>query len=295
MASFDELLTQAYGNLLKAGESITSPDYMKKFPIPVSNVAQVSPALGQATQLVSNAPTQMPDYFGMGVGALGGANTAIANAMTTTAGTTGAFDPSSTQAFMNPFQKQVVDEYAKEMQRQFDISRQGRAKQAIGAGAFGGSREGVLEAEAQRGFQQQLGSGIANLLAGGFDRAQQQAAKAFENQRQAQQNAARLQLGAGELGTGIGQLFGQFGVNAPRTTGQLATTLSSLGVTEQQAQQAAFDQEQQNRLARFYQPFQALQFQSGLIGQFPTLGAGTPQMGNPLLAGIGALGRSLGG
>ena len=65
-------------------------------------------------------------------------------------------------------------------------------------------------------------------------------------------------------------------------------------MTEQQAQQAAFDQEQQNRLARFYQPYQALQFQSGLIGQFPTLGAGTPQMGNPLLAGIGALGSRLG-
>ena len=294
MASFDELLTQAYGNILKAGESITSPDYMKKFPIPVSNVAQVSPALGQATQMVSNAATQMPDYFGMGVGALGGASNAATQAMTTTAGTTGAFDPSTTQAFMNPYQQQVIDEYTKEMQRQFDISRQGRAAQSIGSGAFGGAREGVLEAEAQRGFQQQLGSGIANLLAGGYDRAQQAAQTAFENQRQAQQNAARLQLGAGELGTGIGQLYGQFGVNAPRTTGQLATTLSSLGVTEQQAQQAAFDQEQQNRLARFYQPYQALQFQSGLIGQFPTLGAGTPQMGNPLLAGIGALGSALG-
>mgnify|MGYP003133911628 CR=1 FL=1 len=292
MATFEELLAQSYGNLVQAGEKLTAGNLP---PVPTAQVASVSPALSQATGMVSNAATNMPDYFGQGVGALGSASNAASQAMATTAGTVGAYDPQSYQAFMNPYQKEVMDNYTKEMQRQFDISRQGRASQALGAGAFGGSREGVLEAEAQRGFTDRLGAGIANLLAGGYQQAQTQAQKTFEDQRTAQQNAAKLQLGAGELGTGIGQLFGQFGVNAPRTTGQLATTLSSLGVTEQQAQQAAFDQEQQNRLARFYQPYQALQFQSGLIGQFPTLGAGTPQMGNPLLAGIGALGRSLGG
>ena len=81
--------------------------------------------------------------------------------MTTSAQTTGAYDPQSYQQFMNPYQQEVIDKYSQEMQRNFDISRQGRAAQALGAGAFGGGREGVLEAEAQRGFQQQLGTGIA--------------------------------------------------------------------------------------------------------------------------------------
>lgn len=294
MATFEELLAQAYGNVVKAGEAITSPEYMKKFPVPVAQVANVSPAVNQATQLVSNAATNMPDFFGQGVGALGQANAAITNAATTTAGSMGQFDPESYKAFMNPFQKEVIDNFTKESQRQFNISRQGRAAQAIGAGAFGGGREGVLEAEAQRGFQDRLGSGIANLLAGGFDRAQTQAQKAFEDQRAAQQNAARLGLAGAEQQRGIGQLFGQFGANQPTALGNLATTLSSLGVTEQQALQNQFNQAQQSNLARFMQPYNALQFQSGLVSQFPTIsGFNTQQQGNPLLSGIGQLGTFL--
>ena len=293
MASFEELLAQGYGNLIKAGEAITSPDYLKKFPVPVANVAPVSNAVSQATGMVSSYAGQMPDYFKEGVGALQGAQQAIGNAMTTTAQTTGAYDPQSYKAFMDPYQKEVIDRYSQEMQRQFDITGQGRAAQAIGAGAFGGAREGVLEAEAQRGFQQQLGSGIAGLLSQGYGAAQQQAQAAFENQRKAQQAAAGLQLAGGELGTGIGQLYGTFGTQAPAATGQLASTLSSLGVTEQQAQQSAYNQQLQNQMARFMQPYQALQFQSGLVSQFPTLPGdffGQSQGGNPLLAGIGALG-----
>ena len=137
MATFEELLSQAYGNVLKAGEAITSPDYMKTNPVPVGNVAGVSDAVSQATGLVSNAATSMPDYFNMGVGALQGANAAIGNAMTTAGQTTGAYDPQSYQQFMNPYQSQVIDEYTKEMQRQFNISGQNRAARAIGAGAFG--------------------------------------------------------------------------------------------------------------------------------------------------------------
>jgi hypothetical protein len=294
MATFEELLAQAYGNVVKAGEAITSPQYMQDNPIPVANVANVSPAVTQATQLVSNAATNMPDFFGQGVGALGQANAAITNAATTTAGTMGQFDPESYKAFMNPFQKEVIDNFTKESQRQFNISRQGRAAQAIGAGAFGGGREGVLEAEAQRGFQDRLGSGIANLLAGGFDRAQTQAQKAFEDQRTAQQNAARLGLAGAEQQRGIGQLFGQFGANQPTALGNLATTLSSLGVTEQQALQNQFNQAQQSNLARFMQPYNALQFQSGLVSQFPTIsGFNTQPQGNPLLSGIGQLGTFL--
>ena len=294
MATFEELLAQAYGNVIKGGEAITSPEFMKKFPVPVAQVANVSPAVTQATQLVSNAATNMPDFFGQGVGALGQANAAISNAATTTAGSMGQFDPESYKAFMNPFQREVIDNFTKESQRQFNIARQGRAAQAIGAGAFGGGREGVLEAEAQRGFQDRLGSGIANLLAGGFDRAQTQAQKAFEDQRAAQQNAARLGLAGAEQQRGIGQLFGQFGANQPTALGNLATTLSSLGVTEQQALQNQFNQAQQSNLARFMQPFNALQFQSGLVSQFPTLQSfNTQPQGNPLLSGIGQLGTFL--
>ena len=282
-----ELIAQQYGNVLTAGQKLTS----QPKPIPTQTVVQPSAAIGQATNLAANAATTGPDYFGMGVGALQGANAAIGNAMTTSAQTTGAYDPQSYQAFMNPFQQEVIDRYTQEMQRQFDITGQRRKADAISAGAFGGDREGVLEAEAQRGFQQQLGTGIAGLLSSGFQTAQQQAQNAFENQRRAQQQAAGLQLAGGELGTGIGQLFGTFGVQAPTTQANLATQLSQLGVTETAAQQQAAQQAFQNQMAQFRQPYDQLTFQAGLLGgAAPSfMSPSTPGMGNPLLQGINAL------
>lgn len=276
-----DLIAQQYGNVLTAGQALTS----NAAAIPTQTVVSPSAAIGQATNLAANAATTGPDYFGMGVGALQGANAAISNAMTTSAQTTGAYDPQSYQQFMNPYQQEVIDKYSQEMQRNFDISRQGRAAQALGAGAFGGGREGVLEAEAQRGFQQQLGTGIAGLLSSGYQNAQQQAQQAFQNQQAAQQAAAGLQLAGGEL-------FGTFGVQAPQSQANLATTLSQLGVTETQAQQQAANQTFQNQMAQYTQPYQQLSFQSGLLGGVSPAYLQNPATtaGNPLLAGIGALG-----
>ena len=286
-----ELIAQQYGNVLTAGQALTA----NAVPVPTANVVTPSAAIGQATNLAANAATTGTDYFGAGVGALQGAANAIGNAMTTTAQTTGAYDPQSYQSFMDPYQKEVIDRYTQEMQRQFDITGQQRKAQAIGAGAFGGGREGVLEAEAQRGFQEQLGTGIAGLLSSGYQSAQQQAQAAFENQRKAQQAAAGLQLAGGELGTGIGQLYGSFGVQAPMTQANLATTLSQLGVTETAAQQQAAQQAYQNQLAQYMQPYQQLQFQAGLLGGVAPSYFQSPasEQGNPLLAGIGALGGYL--
>ena len=176
--------------MLTAGQKPTS----QPKPVPTQTVVQPSAAIGQATNLAANAATTGPDYFGMGVGALQGAQSAIGNAATMSGQTTEVYDPQSYQAFMNPFHTEVIDRYTQEMQRQFDITGQRRKADAISAGAFGGGREGVLEAEAQRGFQQQLGTGIAGLLSSGFQTAQQQAQQAFENQRRAQQQAADYNL-----------------------------------------------------------------------------------------------------
>ena len=286
-----KLIAQSYGNVIKAGESLTA----NAAPIPTQTVTAPSAAIGQATNLAANIATTGPDYFKSGVGALQGAANAISQSMATTTGTTGAYDPQSYKAFMDPYQQEVIDRYTQEMQRQFDISGQGRAAQALQAGAFGGGREGVVESEALRGFQQQLGTGVAGLLSQGYQSAQQQAQAAFEAQRKAQQAAAGLQLAGGELGTGIGQLYGTFGVQAPITQANVATTLSQLGVTETAAQQQAAQQAYQNQMAQYMQPYQQLSFMGNLLGgAAPSfMQAPTSTAGNPLLAGIGALGGYL--
>ena len=76
------------------------------------------------------------------------------------------------------------------------------------------------------------------------------------------------------------------------TSANLATTLSQLGVTETQANQQAAQNAFTNQMLQFKQPYDQLTFQSNLLGgAAPSfLSAPTTQMGNPLLAGIGALG-----
>ena len=70
---------------------------------------------------------------------------------------TGIFDPMSAtagvQTFMSPYQQNVTQEALKEIDRQGNIARNQAAASAIGAGAFGGGREGVQRAELERTIQ----------------------------------------------------------------------------------------------------------------------------------------------
>ena len=293
MATLEELREQYYGDLMKSGQ-----DLISDLPaLPKETVQGISGAEQQALDTARQSVAQRPDYLSMGVGSLGQASLTAANAAAQAMGTTGQFDPASTQAFMNPYQQQVIDEYTKEMQRQFDISRQGRAAQAIGAGAFGGGREGVLEAEAMTGFQRQLGQGLAGLMSSGYQQAQNAAMQAFENQQRRGQlaaqnlaNVGRLQTGIGQLQTGTGQVFGQFAPIASGVTERDVSTLARIGATERGIGQAERTADYQNLLRQYQQPFQALNFQSGILGGFPTYDqSSTAQIYNPLLTGIQSL------
>jgi len=293
MATLEELREQYYGDLMKSGQ-----DLIRDLPpLPKETVEGISGAEQQALDTARQSVANRPDYLSMGVGSLGQASLTAANAAAQAMGTTGQFDPASTQAFMNPYQQQVIDEYTKEMQRQFDISRQGRAAQALGAGAFGGGREGVLEAEAMTGFQRQLGQGLAGLMSSGYQQAQNAAMQAFENQQRRGQlaaqnlaNVGRLQTGIGQLQTGTGQVFGQFAPIASGVTERDVSTLARIGATERGIGQAERTADYQNLLRQYQQPFQALQFQSGILGGFPTYDqSSTAQIYNPLLTGIQSL------
>ena len=286
MATLEELREKYYGDLMKSGQ-----DLIQNLPrLPKETVEGISGAEQQALDTARQSVAQRPDYLSMGVGSLGQASLTAANAATQAMGTTGQFDPTSTQAFMNPYQQQVIDEYTKEMQRQFDISRQGRAAQAVGAGAFGGGREGVLEAEAATGFQRQLGQGLAGLMSSGYQQAQNAAMQAFENQQRRGQLAAQNLGNIGRLQTGIGQMFGQFAPISSGVTERDVSTLARIGATERGIGQAERTADYQNLLRRYQQPFQALQFQSGVLGGFPTYDqSSTAQIYNPLLTGIQSL------
>jgi hypothetical protein len=136
-----------------------------------------------------------------------------------------ATSPYAQQAFMSPYMQNVVDVQKQEAVRDFTKQLQGQRAGAVGAGAFGGSRQAIAEAEAQRNLGTQLGQ----IQAQGSQRA-------FEQAQQAQQFGANLglqglQAGYGGLGLGMqGAGIGLQGVGAQQAAGQLGLAGTAQGM-----------------------------------------------------------------
>ena len=101
-------------------------------------------------------------------------------------GTSSFTQPGSAQAYMSPYMQNVVDIQQREAQRQADIAGTKRGSQFAQAGAFGGSRQAIENAEAARNLATQKG----DIQAQGLQSAYQQAQQQFNTEQQAQLQAA---------------------------------------------------------------------------------------------------------
>jgi hypothetical protein len=93
---------------------------------------------------------------------------------------------------MGQFEDSAVQQALSDIARQGQIAQQGVAAQAVGAGAFGGSRQAVAEQELQRNILEQQGRTAAQMRQAGFESATQRAQAAFEAQQGRAQQAAQL-------------------------------------------------------------------------------------------------------
>jgi hypothetical protein len=240
--------------------------------------------------------------------ALGQAGTQQAQAMT--AGADYGFDPTSYQQYMDPYMNDVIQQQYQDIQRQGDIAKQGANAQAVGSGAFGGSRQGIQQAEINRNVLDQQARTGSQLRSAGFQQASGLAQQAASNQAQ-QQLAQAQQYGqqAGQLGqqgmqgaqgygqaaAGLGnlaQLTGQIG----QSTGQLGQTVGQLGAStagigqlgqamgvqdintlmgagalSQGQTQKGYDVTRANELAQQALPYQQVGFMSDLFRGVPAL------------------------
>jgi len=232
-----------------------------------------------ATGTAINAAQNAAQQYGAASGVLGAGIGSLLGAAQ-------SYDPRAAQSFMNPYQQQVTQQALTEMRRQADIARQGQAAQAVGAGAFGGTREGVQRAEFERNVQDQMQQRIMQDYAQNYGQAQQAAQQGFESQQQRQLAQAQgLQSAAGQSG----QLTGQ--------QAQLA-----LQVASQQFQQAGYDantamqlaQLQQTQQGQALQQSSALQGIGSLQGQQAAQQAQLGQSGAGLVGQLGAQQAQLG-
>jgi hypothetical protein len=220
--------------------------------------------------------------------------------------TGGFYDPEMVRPFMSEFEDAAVQQALADIQRQGDIAGTGLRAQAVGSGAFGGSRQAVAEQELQRNIMEQQGRTAAEMRQAGFESAAQRSQAAFEQGLGRQQQAAQgignlgvqgaqaagnlgLQgsqlgmagiqagLGAEQQRAGISQGLGAMGQQFANLGGQLqqqqlqdVNTLGSIGQQEQLQQQAALDVDFANRYQQATMPFQQLAFASDIISGAPS-------------------------
>jgi len=176
-----------------------------------------------------------------------------------------AQDPNAMQGYMSPYMQNVVDYQKSQALRDYNIARPMRARQAIGAGAFGGSRQAIMEAEAERS----LGSQLQGIAATGSQ-------KAFEDAQRQQQFGA--QLGMQGLQTGL-QGYGQMG-QAASTLGQLGGQQlgaqkeiiglqSQMGKEQQALEQSKINQAIQDYAIAQQYPFMQLGMMNAMLRGLP--------------------------
>ena len=116
-----------------------------------------------------------------------------------------ATDPRVTQALMNPYTQNVLDVQNRELERQAGIASTQRGAQAARSGAFGGSRQAIENAEANRNLAGMKTANTAQALN-----------QAYQQAQQAQQFGANLNLqglqGA-QQGLGTALQGGQLGLS----------------------------------------------------------------------------------
>jgi hypothetical protein len=163
--------------------------------------------------------------------------------------------PGTAQSMMSPYMDAVVKAQQRDAMRQAGIMGTQRAAQATKSGAFGGSRQAIENAEAQRNLSTQLGD-IENT---GLQSAYQQAQGQFNTEQQAR-------LAAQQANQQAGLAVGSQNLNAQQQAAvqNAANQLQASGMSAQQAMQAALANQgvqQQTNLSN-----QAMQGQYGQAG-----------------------------
>jgi Domain of unknown function (DUF4214) len=152
-------------------------------------------------------------------------------------------DQGTAQAYMSPYMQQVIENQQRDAQRQADIAATSRHAGAAQAGAFGGSRQAIMDAEAARNLAQQKGDIQAQGLQNAFTNAQQQfnAEQGYGLQGQIANQNAGVNVGGQNLNANLAvqQLGTQTG---------LQTALANLG---NQQQMNLANQNAANQAAQF--------------------------------------------
>ena len=282
------------------------------FKLPGFDVAEITPLQRQAMNLaMSGVGSYMPmlqagsDTVGGGVtaGIAGAGALADVYGRSQQIGEAGGFDPSGIQQFMNPFEEAAVQQALADIGRAGAERRAGLGAQAVGRGAFGGSRQAVQEGMLDRNILEQQGRTAAQMRAAGFESAARRAQQAYQDDLSKQLQAGQLGMASGSqlgaLGRGLGSLGLQqakLGEAQQALLGRDISQLTGFGSAEQQQRQAEIEAQRKTQYQNVMAPFQQLGFYSDVFQGLPMgqTAIGTQVTPNPsLFSQISGLGLGL--
>jgi hypothetical protein len=245
------------------------PDWAKPYAQEVlgkgSALAQAPYQAYTGERIAQFTPLQQQAFQGAGAMA---PSAATGEAVTRALGT--SYDPYATGQFgaqasqyMDPYMQNVVGIQQREAARASEMQRNQNQAQAVGQGAFGGSRQAIVEAERQRNLATQQGDIQARGLQDAYSRGQTQ----FNTENQLREQSRQYGAGLGLQGlqtalTGAGQQFTQ-GMDVNKLQ-------AGYGTQQQQQVQNILGQQYQDFLDQKKFPYQQLEFQSNLLRGTPS-------------------------
>ena len=206
-----------------------------------------------------------------------------------------ATTPGSVQGYMSPYVQQALAPQLAEIQRQSDIAQQALRGQAVGAGAFGGTRQALQAAEQERNKQALMSQAVGQGYQSAYDRAMQ------SMQYGAGLGLQGLQTGLQGYGQGL-QAAGQLaGIGQQQLAAQqgILQAQQQAGALQQQQQQNIINQAIQNYATAQQYPQQQLAFMNAMLRGLPLQTVSTQSYQAPpsmmsQLAGAGLTAYGLG-
>jgi hypothetical protein len=179
--------------------------------------------------------------------------------------TSGTFDSNAASQYMNPYIMASLNPQMEEARRQSQITQQGNAAKMTGAGAFGGSRSALMDAETQRS----LGANMSNIVGTGLNTAYDKAMAQFN----AEQNRGLDTQKATEASRQYSADFGLKSMSDLMAAGKTQRDIEAEGIAADKRQ----FEEQQAR------PYTNLEFQRKMLEGLP-IGASTTSVNQDTLS-----------
>jgi hypothetical protein len=157
-----------------------------------------------------------------------------------------SFGADQAQQYMNPFLQMSLNPQLEEARRQAQITQMGNNAKMAQAGAFGGSRQAIMDAETQRN----LGTNLANITGAGFNTAYTNAQTQFNADQARKIQEAQY---AAKQGMDAAQLAAQYGLSADQANELSKQYGYTQGMTSAQLKaQYGLSADQANELSKQY-------------------------------------------